>query len=162
METQDGQRKQSTTLYDVGGWFLITMVFGAYLIGVVIDYFWNYLVIFLTLRWQHLIVSIRRKLVYCIIVTALGLLIDWLYYELTWGTLVLGELRVQPVFHRFGLQPALELSTILVPMLVLGIVNFCASRLLLKLGTKQAIVLGAMMGVFTAPWLIVAFVLLNW
>jgi hypothetical protein len=128
----------------------------------VLDYLWNYLIFSVTLRWKRISIYTKKKHIYCVIVTALGLLIDWLYYELTWGTLVLGNLRVPAAFPRVGVQPCLELSTILIPMVILGAVNVCISLLYLKISAKQATVLGAMMGIFTAPWLIVAFVLLNW
>ena len=162
MDRQNGRYQKPVVLYDAGGWFLMGAFFGVVLVGVVLDYFWNYLIIYLTLRWKHIIISTKRKYIYCVIITALGLLIDWLYYELTWGTLVLGNLRVSAIFPRAGVQPGLELATILMPMVILGVVNFALSRIYLQLSSKQAAVLGAMMGVFTAPWLIVAFVLLNW
>lgn len=148
----------ATTLYDVGGWFLIAIFAGVALVGVVLDYFWNFLILILSLRWLRVSVSYPRKFIYCLIVTAIGLLIDWLYYELTWGYLVLDNLRVAPVFERPGLQPALECTTILIPMIVIGLVNFGTARLLLRMSLKQAAILGAIMGVLTAPWLITVLV----
>jgi len=162
MDKQNPQSRNSTVLYDAGGWFLIAMLFGISIVGVLIDYFWNFLVLFLTLRWKKISISLKRKFAYCAIITALGLLIDWLYYELTWGTVALGPARVPAYFPRTGVNPILELSTILIPIVVLGAVNFGVSRLFLKTSTKQSLVIGAAMGIFTAPWLIVAFVLLNW
>jgi len=138
---------------------LLPILGGAMLVGLAFDYFWNYLILFLGLRWLKFSVSRRWRFVYCLIVTALGLLIDWLYYELTWGYLVLGDLRVAPVFERVGLQPALEFSTILIPLVLVAAVNFGTARLLLRMSLKQAAILGATMGVFTAPWLITVFVL---
>ena len=124
---------------------------------VTFDYFWNFLILFLSLRWLHFSVSTRRKFIYCLIITALGVLIDWLYYELTWGYLVLGSLRVAPLFPHPGLQPVLEFITILIPMAILGAINFATSRLYLRMSPRQAVVLGIIMGVFTAPWLIVGY-----
>ena len=149
-------------LYDLGGWFLIPMFIGGVFLGVVVDYFWNYLILYLALRWQKISITRKRRFVYIAIITAVGLLIDWLYYELTWGFLVIGSLRVPPVFERWGTQPGLELSTILIPMALIGVVNYFASRFYLHLDKKHASVVGAVMAVFTAPWLIVAFVLLGW
>jgi hypothetical protein len=150
----------ATTLYDAGGWFLIAIFAGVAVavVGVVLDYFWNFLILILSLRWLHISVSYPRKFIYCLIVTAIGLLIDWLYYELTWGRLVVGNLRVEPLFEHAGLQPALECTTILIPMIVVGLVNFGAAHLLLRMSLKQAAILGAIMGVFTAPWLITVLV----
>ena len=162
MTDKEKGRSKSTILYDAGGWFLISAFFGVIFVGVALDYFWNFLVFYLTLRWKRISIPIGKKHIYCVIITALGLLIDWLYYELTWGTLVLGSLTVPAAFSRPGLQPGLELSTILIPVVILGAVNFGVSRLYLQLSSRQSVVLGTMMGIFTAPWLIVAFVLLNW
>lgn len=149
-------------LYDAGGWFLIAMFFGAVFSGVVIDYFWNYLILYLALRWQRISITRKRRFVYTAIITAVGLVIDWLYYELTWGFLVIGGLRIPPVFETWGTKPGLELSTILIPMALIGAVNYLASRFHLHLDKRQALVVGLAMAVFTAPWLIVAFVLLGW
>ena len=151
-----------TILYDAGGWFLIPMFVGGVFLGVMVDYFWNYLILSLALRWQKISITRKRKFVYTAIITAVGLLIDWLYYEFTWGTLVIGSLRVPAIFERPGLNPGLELSTILIPMALIGAVNYLVSRFHLHLDAKHALVVGAVMAVFTAPWLIVAFVLLGW
>jgi hypothetical protein len=156
-----GKDSKSTTLYDAGGWFLIPILGGVMLLGVAADYFWNYLILFLGLRCLKFGVSHRLKFAYCAIVTALGLLIDWLYYELTWGYLVLGGLRVAPLFERPGSQTALEFATILMPMVVIAAVNFGTARLLLRMGLKQAAILGVTMGIFTAPWLITGYMALG-
>ena len=86
------------------------------------------------------------------------------YYAFTWGTLVIGSLRVPAIFERPGINPGLELSTILIPMALIGVVNYLASHFYLHLDKKHAFVVGLVMAIFTAPWLIVAFVLLvgNW
>ena len=149
-------------MYDSGGWFLVFMFFGVAFVGLIIDYFWNYLILFLALRLQHINISIKRKLVYTVIITAFGLIIDWLYYELAWGTAVFGGLRMPTLFPRPGTQPGLEIATIVVPMILIGIVNYFASRLHLHLNRKDGLIVGGMMAVLTAPWLIVAFMLLKW
>jgi len=153
---------KSTTLYDAGGWFLILMFFGVSFLGVIIDYLWNYFILFLALRLLHIKLTVKRKTVYTVIITAFGLVIDWLYYEITWGTTVIGALRIPALFKNPGTQPGLELATILIPMILIGIVNYFASRLYLHLNLKSAVIVGGMMMVFTAPWLIAAFVLLRW
>jgi hypothetical protein len=152
----------SPMLYDAGGWFLMAMFFGAAFLGVVIDYFWNYLVLSLALRCQRISITRKRRFIYTGIITAVGLLIDWLYYELTWGFLVIGSLRVPAIFESPGLNPGLELSTIAIPMVLIGAVNYLASRLYLHLESRRVLLVGLAMAVFTAPWLIVAFVLLGW
>jgi hypothetical protein len=153
-----------TILYDAGFWFLIPMFVGGVFLGVVIDYFWNYLILYLALRWQKISITIKRRFAYTAIITAVGLLIDWLYYAFTWGTLVIGSLRIPAIFERPGINPGLELSTILIPMALIVVVNYLASHFYLHLDKKHAFVVGLVMAIFTAHWLIVAFVLLvgNW
>ena len=163
MDKQNGHHyKKSAVLYDVGGGFLMGMFFGVVFIGVVLDYLWNYLVLSVTLRWRHINIPRKEKAIYCVIITAFGLLIDWLYYEFAWGTLVLGSLVVPAIFPNPGTQPGLEIITILIPVVLIGVVNYSASRLYLHTDVKSSLVVGVTMAVFTAPWLILAFVLLNW
>jgi hypothetical protein len=156
-----GKGSGTTTLYDVGVWYLLPILGGMMLVGLAADYFWNYLILFLGLRWLKFGVSHRLKFGFCAIITALGLLIDWLYYELTWGYLVLGGLRVAPLFQRPGSQTALEFATILIPMVIIAAVNFGTARLLLRMGLRQAAILGIIMGVLTAPWLITGYMALG-
>jgi len=145
--------------YDAGGRFWTVIYYGGTVLGLVFNYFWNYLILYLALRWQKISITRKRRFVYTAIITAVGLLIDALYYELTWGLLVIGNLRVPPLFERPGLNPGLELSTILIPMALIGVVNYFVSRLYLHLDKKHALVVGLAMGVFTAPWVMVAFIL---
>ena len=152
-------RKRSTTLYDVGGWILFPFLFGVgIVVGVVIDYFWNYLLLHLSLRRLDLIIPLGRKIIYCLVITALGLFIDWLYYKLTWDSLSVGSIRIDAAFPRAGSEPVLEISTILIPMVLIASVNYITSRLFLKVTNREGLVIGIMMGVFTAPWLIIVFV----
>ena len=148
--------------YDTVGRFWTAIYYGGTVLGLVFNYFWNYLILYLALRWQKISITRKRRFAYTAIITAVGLLIDSLYYELTWGTLGIGSLRVPPLFERPGINPGLELSTILIPMALLWAVNYLTSRFYLHLDKKHALVVGAVMAVFTAPWLIVAFVLLGW
>jgi hypothetical protein len=146
--------------YDTVGRFWTAIYYGGTVLGLVFNYFWNYLILYLALRWQKISITRKRRFAYTAIITAVGLLIDALYYELTWGFLGIGNLRVPPLFERPGINPGLELSTILIPMALIGVVNYFVSRLHLHLGKKQALVVGLAMGVFTAPWVMVAVVLL--
>ena len=150
-----GRSKKTLTLYDAGGWYLIPILLGIPVVGVVLDYFWNYLVLFLGLRWLHISVSTKSKFIYCLIATGSGLLIDLLYYVITWGVLELGSLRVPSVFPHWETEPILELLTILIPMVLIAALNYAVSRLYLRVNSKQAAILGAIMGFFTAPWVIV-------
>ena len=154
-----GHSQKTLTLHDAGGWYLLPILLGIPVVGVVLDYFWNFLVLFLSLRWLHISVSTKSKFIYCAIVTGGGLLIDLLYYAITWGVLELGSLRGHPDFPRWGTEPVLEFCTILIPMAVLVALNYLVSRLYLRVNSKQAVMLGAIMGFFTAPWAIVVYVI---
>jgi hypothetical protein len=152
-------RKKSATLYDVGGWILFPLLFGVIgIVGVVIDYFWNYLIFHLSLRRLDLIFSLGKKITYCLIITALGLFIDWLYYELAWGTFIVGPVRIAAAFPRASSHPVLEILTILIPMILIALVNYIVSRLFLKVNNHEGLVISIMMGIFTAPWLIIVYV----
>jgi len=146
--------------YYTGDRFFTAIYYGGTVLGLVFNYFWNYLILYLALRWQKISITRKRRFVYTAIITAVGLLIDALYYEFTWGFLVIGSLRVPPLFERPGLNPGLELSTILIPMALIGVVNYFASRFYLHLDKKPALVVGLAMGIFTVPWIMVAVVLL--
>jgi hypothetical protein len=148
-----------SALYYAGGRLWAAIYYGGTVLGLVFNYFWNYFILYLALRWQKISITRKRKFIHTAIITSFGLLIDALYYELTWGLLVIGKLSVPPLFERPGINPGLELTTILIPMALIGLVNYFASRLYLHLDKKQALVVGLAMGVFTAPWLMVAVVL---
>jgi len=157
----DEGHRRSTTLYDIGGWWIIPMMGGAVVLGVVVDFFWNFLVLSLALRWQRISIARRTRFAYTAVLTAIGLLIDWLYFNLVWGNMVIGSLRIPAIFEQPGLNPGLELSTILAPIALLWGVSYVALRFRLHLDARVASKVGLAFAVFTAPWLIVVFVLLR-
>jgi len=142
------------------GWLLTAVYYGGTVLGVVLNYLWNYLILYLALRWQRISITGKSRFAYTAIITAVGLLIDALYYDFTWGNLVIGSLRIPAVFERPGINPGLELTTILIPMALIWAVNYFGSRFYLHLDKKQALVVGLAMAVFTAPWVMVAIILL--
>ena len=148
-------------VYDLGGWPLVPVLIGLVLLGIVADYSWDYLLLSSALRWQKVSTGRRTRFIYIAMMGTAGLLIDWLYYELTWGSLANSNAAVQAMSRGPELSPGLELSTILMPMVLIGVANYLASRFHLHLDSKRALVVGLTMAVFTAPWLIVAFVLLR-
>ena len=84
----NGVKDRSVTLYDAGGFFLILLFFGVPL-GTLFDFIWNLVVISVTLPRLPGAGEIRihfwwHRLFYCLIITALGFVIDWAYFELTW------------------------------------------------------------------------------
>jgi len=148
-------------LYDLGGRPLVPIFVGLVFLGIVVDYAWDYLILSSALRWQKISIVRRTRFIYIAMMGTAGLLIDWVYYELTWGFLVNRNVEVQAMSQAPGLNPGLELSTILIPMVLIGAANYLASRFHLHLDSKRALVVGLAMAVLTAPWLIVAFVLLR-
>lgn len=150
-----GKKTGSVTLYDVGGWYLAVYFGLAVFIGSLIDYGWNFLVLHLTLKRLSLAVRRVNKLVYSAIATAIGLGIDWLYYSIVWKNGWGEWWPCEPLFTSHDPHPLLELATILVPMLLIALANYLIARLYLKLEMRQAAILGGVMGVFTAPWIIV-------
>ncbi len=90
-----------------------------------------------------------RKLAYCFFITLLGIIIDWAYFELTWDT-HFGKSAVWIP----AMSQALQFVWLLLPMVMIFLVNAALSYSYLKLERRQAIIFGAVMGVFTAPWLL--------
>jgi hypothetical protein len=158
----ENQPRKSAVLYDIGGWFLLSLLFGMCFIGIALDYFWNFLVLFITCRLRRIDIQLKKKLIYTFIVTACGLVIDWLYYKFTWGVSVIGFIHIGSAFPRHVEQPLLELLTIIIPLAAIAVVNYFISRLYLGTKVKDSLWIGAAMGVFTAPWFIVAAMMLHW
>lgn len=143
--------KKSIVLYDVGG--AIILVFLGIPFGSVIDYLWNLLVLSVALPLlpgDKIKISKGRRLAYCFFITVLGLIIDWAYLELTWDTDFGGK---SPVMIP-AMSQALQFVWLLLPMVMIWLVNVALSYSYLKLDRRQTIVFGAVMGFFTAPWLL--------
>jgi len=143
--------KKSIVLYDVGG--AIILVFLGIPFGSVIDYLWNLLVLSVglpLLPGAKIKIGKGRRLAYCFFITVLGLIIDWAYMELTWDTYFGGK---SPVMIP-AMSQALQLVWLLLPVVMIWLVNAALSYSYLKLERKQAIIFGAIIGFFTAPWLL--------
>ena len=151
----ENKKTQSVTLYDAGGWYLLAYLGLAFILGTLLDYAWNFLVLHLTLKQLSLAVKRASKFIYTAIATAVGLGIDWVYYTICWKTGWGEWWPCEPLFSPIDPHPILELATILVPMLLIALANYLLARLYLKLETRQAAIVGAAMGVFTAPWVVV-------
>jgi len=142
----------SNTLYDAGGLFIFIALFGIPF-GSIFDYLWNLLVFSIALlcitRGTRITLSKKRRAVNILFVTLLGIIIDWAYFELTWDT----------HFGKSGIWiPAmfqwLQFVWLLLPMLMIGLVNFALAYSFLKMEQKQSIIMGGAMALFTAPWLL--------
>jgi hypothetical protein len=143
---------KSIILYDAGGVFFFLIFFGIPL-GSIVDYLWNLIVLSLALPRlpgeNKIKISTGRRLAYCFFITVLGFIIDWAYFELTWDT----EWGKSAVWAP-AMSQALQLLWLLLPMVMIGLVNAALSYSYLKLERGQAVILGAVMGFFTAPWLL--------
>jgi len=127
--------KKSIVLYDVGGGIILVILFGIPF-GSAFDYLWNLLVLSVALPRLPGDIKIKlskgKRLAYCFFITVLGIIIDWAYFELTWDT-------------DFGKTTIPAMSQAL---------QFVWLLSYLKLERRQAIIFGAIMGFFTAPWLL--------
>ncbi len=144
--------EKPVTLYDAGGLIILITIFGIPF-GSILDYLWNLLVFSVTLPFLSVSGKIKpgkgKKLLYILFITILGIIIDWAYFELTWDT----------HFGKTGLwipamSQVMQFIWILLPIAMLWLVNFALSFSYLKLERKPALVLGGVMALFTAPWLL--------
>jgi len=143
--------KKSIVLYDVGGGVLMLVIFGIPF-GSAFDYLWNLIVLSIALPLlpgDKIKVSKGRRLAYCFFITVLGLIIDWAYLELTWDTHFAKSATWIP-----AMSQTLQLTWLLLPMVMIWLVNAALSYSYLKLERRQAVILGAIIGFFTAPWLL--------
>ena len=161
MEKGTEKPKKTVTLYDAGGGILLLM-FGVPF-GIIIDYIWNRIVLSLTLRRLIKVppdaLALKRIGYYVFFITVIGLLIDWGYHVLIWDvqSITGGITRWVPSMS-FGAQMALILPT----MLLLLVANIFLSIKYLKLERRPAQITGAMMAVFTAPWLVPTVPYISW
>jgi hypothetical protein len=173
--SQNLRSSHPITLYDGGGWYFFVGVFGLPIfLGSILDGAWNYLVLHFTIsRLKTGIDSAldksafarrtrnKQQFICTIFITIVGFIIDYIYYNIFWGEVIAGapHIHVQPVFPSNGANKALELTSILAPMVAIALTSFILTLLFFRLKTKQALTLGAVMGLFTAPWLIIAVIL---
>jgi hypothetical protein len=144
--------RKSIVLYDAGG-VIIAVIFFGIPFGSVFDYLWNLLILSVTLPRlpgdTKIEISKGKRLAYCFFITLLGIIIDWAYFELTWDT----DFGKSTVWAP-AMSQALQFVWLLLPMAMIGLVNGSLSYSYLKLERRQAIIFGAIMGFFTAPWLL--------
>jgi len=57
----ENKKTQSVTLYDAGGWYLLAYLGLAFILGILLDYAWNFLVLHLTLKQLSLAVKRASK-----------------------------------------------------------------------------------------------------
>jgi uncharacterized membrane protein YjgN (DUF898 family) len=146
------ESRNSIKLYDAGGLIIFIMIFGIPF-GVIFDYLWNLIVFSVALPFirtgDRINISKGKRLLYCLFITLLGIIIDWAYFELTWDT----------HFGKTGIwipatSQALQFIWLLLPMVMIGLVNFALAYSFLKIERRESVIFGAIMAFFTAPWLL--------
>jgi hypothetical protein len=144
--------ERAIKLYDAGGVILAVLFLGIPF-GSIFDYFWNLLVLSIALPRlpgeKKVKIGKGKRLLYCFFITLLGIVIDLAYFELTWDTHFAKSAVWIP-----AMSQALQFVSLLLPMVMIGLVNYALAYAFLKLERKQAIILGAIIGFFTAPWLL--------
>jgi hypothetical protein len=153
------QQKKPITLYDAGGFWLILVFFGLPL-GVIFDYFWNLLIFAIALprlpgtNHVPIVVTIGKgkKAVFIFFVTLLGMIIDWAYVELIWDIGI--SIAKSPDIWVPVMGQPLQLLAILIPIVMLWAVDAALAYAFLRLDRKPAVILGGLMAVFTAPWML--------
>jgi len=146
---EDG--KKSIVLYDVGG-MIIAVLFLGIPFGIAFDYLWNLIVLSLALPrlpGDKIEITKNKRFAYCFFVTILGFIIDWAYFELTWDTHFARSAVWAP-----AMSQGLQFAWLLLTMVMIFAVNAAISYSYLKLERRQAVIFGAIMGFFTAPWLL--------
>ena len=143
--------KKPIKLYDAGGVIIAVLFFGIPF-GSVFDYFWNLLVLSIALPrlpGDKIKIGKGRRFAFCFFITLLGIVIDWAYFELTWDT----DFGKSAVWAP-AMSQALQFVWLLLPMVMIWLVDAALAYSYLKLERRQAIIFGAIMGIFTAPWLL--------
>jgi hypothetical protein len=159
-------RQKTTTLYD-GGSGIVTLVFG-FPFGVILDWIWNWLVLYYTLHFygkisttqilgRFLTPSLR---IYAFLITVLGFLIDWLYFKMIW------IIEYHPhIYWIPRLSLPLQLILILLPVILLFGANMGLSFIFLRTRRdgvsrpierhkKVSLIVSISMAVLTAPWIL--------
>lgn len=145
-------KRKSITLYDAGGFFLVLLFLGVPL-GTLFDFIWNLLVVSVTLPRlpdaEEIRIGIWRRLFFCLLITAIGFIIDWAYFELTWDMYLSKSPDWLPAVPLW-----LQFIWMLLPISMLFLVNATLSYSYFRLEKRQALIFGAVMAFFTAPWLL--------
>lgn len=132
----------------------LLLVFGVPF-GFILDFIWNWIALWIA---TSLVPDAddrfdQQARLYSLIITIVGALIDWHYFRLTWRMdLGAGVMPFVPL-HSLSVQLILLLS----PIVLLAAANFALCVLLLSLGTRKALIVAILMGILTAPWVLVFF-----
>lgn len=159
-------KKKHVTVFDAGGGVFLLVFAGIPVVGSLLDWGWNWLVIFGTL-WSYSKVSSHKILdcyvlprikSYSFFITIVGFGIDWIYFSIIWS--------IKQGRWMANMPLPLQSILIIVPLTLLFAANLYLSRRYLKSETagvtgpvenyKQvSLILSVSMAVLTAPWLLV-------
>lgn len=142
----------SIVLCDAGGLAIFLILFGVPF-GSIIDFLWNFLVFSVALRLipggKEISIGGGRRFFYTLFITLLGVVIDWAYFEITWDMDIGKSATWVPAMSQW-----LQLVALLLPMAMIWVADAALAWAFLRLEKKQAVILGAAIGFFTAPWLL--------
>lgn len=147
-------------LYDIGGAVVATF-FWAPLVSVV----WNAIVIVATLAilGKIKVVSLSKIIFGLIIISIGGALLDFFAYILPTEALISYFYRIYynqyltsgRSYHPASIYPPhYGLYFMVLPIIAIGIFNYIVARKVFKLDQKLSIIVGIVMGLLTAPWLV--------
>jgi len=168
--------KRTVKLYDFGAGGMFTLVLGIPVLGSIIDGIWNYLVLSLTLRpltkgmpvtdpparsdlpyWlpksdSNGEITREDKVIYTIIITLIGFIVDAIYVFMIWDPFAEGQ---DDIWWQSRIDAGLQFFLMIVPISLLAFCNYGLASRFLELPQNKAWILGIVMALFTAPWLLV-------
>ncbi len=174
MNTATESTKNSTSLYDAGGGYLVFFLFGIPVVGSIADGIWNYIVLTLTLwplkkrveveksvetkvgsqQWfleRKSEITTGDRIVYTFIITVAGVIIDAVYFFMVWNPFKEGD---DGSWWEARVDIGLQIALILLPITFLASVNYFLASRFLEINHKHSIIMASSMAFFTAPWLL--------
>ena len=166
--------KNTTTLYDVGGGYLVFFLLGIPIIGSIADGIWNYIVLTLTLWPLKKVIEVEEsveqkvdspqwflerkseittgdKIVYSFVITIAGLVIDAAYFFIAWNPFNEGD---DGSWWEARIDISFQIALMLVPIILLVFANYFLASRFLQLNHKHSMIVASSMAFFTAPWLL--------
>ena len=151
--------KESIYLFDIAGPGVITF-FSVLLFSVSIA--WNAIVLVVALASMSKlkVVGLRNFLVGIVIISIGGAVLDFFAYILPFQTFTSHPTDIydKEYFAVHGTlapsYPPFRLYFMILPIIAIGVFNYLIARKFFKLDQRSSIILGLIMGLLTAPWLV--------
>ena len=137
------------------GWFL------GLPLGLLVGYLWSLLVLFLAFRFLPWTRASRsgdqstvrgKRSTYAFLIALLGIPIGWAHIASVWKMEFDSDLLLAPALRMATLPE--QAGLIVVFLLMVFLLNFTLAYAHLKLEQGQAFILGSIMALFIAPWLL--------